>query len=482
MATATQETHSAPVKVKRVPSETAAEPKRYVSLDAYRGFIMLILASEGFGFPALRGDPTWSGIAHWFRHVPWEGGVFWDMIQPAFMLIVGLAMPFALARRKELTATEGDNFRHVLVRSLHLIILSQIIIWVESGAIKLQLINVLSQIAFTYTLTYFLLKFRGSGRYIIPPLKMRMLNSFGQMFCANSVRYEQRLACVFASLLLVALPGRTQNQPVRVIAFGAHPDDCDLGAGGVAAKFAALGNKVKFVSLTNGDAGHQLMGGQALAKRRRREAQEAGRRIGIEYEVLNNHDGKLLPTLEVREQVIREIRKWNADIVIAPRPNDYHPDHRYTGVLVQDASYMVIVPDLVTDTPPLKRNPVFLYYSDRFTRPQPFRADIVVSIDDVFEKKVNMLDAHVSQFYEWLPWTQGQFEQVPKDPAERKKWLEVGPLASRKLQSEWREALQKRYGAQADRVQHAEAFEITEYGYQPSEEEIRKLFPFFPDR
>jgi len=273
-----------------------------------------------------------------------------------------------------------------------------------------------------------------------------------------------------------------QSESVRIIAFGAHPDDCDLGAGGIAAKYAALGYKVKFVSLTNGDAGHQTQGGEELAKRRRAEAQEAGRRISIEYEVLDNHDGKLLPTLDVREQVIREIRQWNADIVIAPRPNDYHPDHRYTGVLVQDASYMVIVPNLVKDTPALRRNPVFLYYSDHFTRPQPFRPDIVVSIDDVFDKKIDMLDAHVSQFYEWLPWTVGKLDQVPKDPAERKKWLAMQPDVDRKETPEWREALQKRYGAQVDHIQHAEAFEITEYGRQPTEEEIRRLFPFFPTK
>jgi len=100
----------------------------------------------------------------------------------------------------------------------------------------------------------------------------------------------------------------------------------------------------------------------------------------------------------------------------------------------------------------------------------------------VFEEKINMLDAHVSQFYEWLPWTEGQFEQVPKDPAERKKWLAESMRGERKLQPEWREALEKRYGAQAASIQHAEAFEITEYGRQPSEEEIRKLFPFFPER
>jgi heparan-alpha-glucosaminide N-acetyltransferase len=158
MATATQETHTTPATVKLGPPEAGTEPKRYTSLDAYRGFIMLILASEGFGFSTLRGDPTWGGIARWFDHVPWDGGVFWDMIQPAFMFMVGLAMPFALARRKVLGAAEHDNFRHVLIRSLNLIILSQIIIWVGSGTIKPQLINVLSQIAFTYTITYLLLR------------------------------------------------------------------------------------------------------------------------------------------------------------------------------------------------------------------------------------------------------------------------------------------------------------------------------------
>jgi LmbE family N-acetylglucosaminyl deacetylase len=287
--------------------------------------------------------------------------------------------------------------------------------------------------------------------------------------------------CLAAMLLVPALSA--QNEPVRVIAFGAHPDDCDLGAGGLAAKYAALGHKVKFVSLTNGDAGHQTQGGEQLAKRRRAEAREAGRRIGIEYEVLDNHDGKLLPTLDVREQVIRAIRQWKADIVIAPRPNDYHPDHRYTGVLVQDASYMVIVPNLVKDTPPLSRNPVFLSYSDRFTKPQPFRPDIAISIDDVYEKKIDMLDAHVSQFYEWLPWTDGKLDQVPKDAIARKKWLAAQPISERKKATpEWRESLEKRYGADAAHIQHVEAFEITEYGRQPGEEEIRKLFPFFPDK
>ncbi len=287
------------------------------------------------------------------------------------------------------------------------------------------------------------------------------------------------MAMVLFVLLLVATPVLGQDYSrLRVIAFGAHPDDCDSKAGGLAAKYAAAGHLVKFVSVTNGDAGHYEQGGGVLAKRRRAEAQEAGRRIGIEYEVLDNHDGELLPTLEVRRQIIRKIREWRADIVLAPRPNDYHPDHRYTGVLVQDASFMVTVPNVVTDTPALRKNPVFLYFSDRFTRPQPFRPDIVVAIDDVFEKKVAMLDAHVSQMYEWLPWLDGTLDQVPKDPAARTKWL--ADQRSSRVLPEWKQALEKWYGAQAASVQRAEAFEITEYGRQPDETEIRKLFPFFP--
>ena len=129
--------------------------------------------------------------------------------------------------------------------------------------------------------------------------------------------------------------------------FGAHPDDCDYKGGGTAILFARMGYAVKFVSVTNGDAGHQTMKAVALAKRRLAESQEAGKRFGVTYDVLDNHDGQLLPSLEVRFQIIKKIREWNADIVFAPRPNDYHPDHRYTGVLVQDAAYMVAVPALV---------------------------------------------------------------------------------------------------------------------------------------
>ncbi|HVX67104.1 MAG TPA: PIG-L family deacetylase, partial [Bryobacteraceae bacterium] len=178
-------------------------------------------------------------------------------------------------------------------------------------------------------------------------------------------------------LLLAASVLMAQDGKLRIIAFGAHPDDCDERFAGTAARLAARGHAVKFVAVTNGDAGHQTEGGGALAKRRRAEAAESGRRLGIaEYITLDNHDGQLLPTLEVREQIIRLIRQWKADIVLAPRSNDYHPDHRYTGVLVQDAAYMVTVPNIAPDTPPLRRNPTFFYFEDGFQKPQPFRPDL----------------------------------------------------------------------------------------------------------
>jgi LmbE family N-acetylglucosaminyl deacetylase len=266
-------------------------------------------------------------------------------------------------------------------------------------------------------------------------------------------------------------------QQLHVIAFGAHPDDCDLGASGTAAKYAAMGHAVKFVSVTNGDAGHQTEGGAALARRRQAEAMESARRIGITYEVLDTHDGELLPTLEVRKQIIRRIRQWNADIVIAPRPNDYHPDHRYTGVLVQDAAYMVVVPNVTPEVPALRKNPVFLYFQDGFQRPNPFRPDVAIDIDDVFDKKIDALDSHVSQFYEWLPWVDGRFDEVPKDPVERKQWLKQ-QRQKREITPAIRAALVKWYGAERGaQVKRAEAFEVCEYGRQPTEDQLRTLFP-----
>ena len=174
-----------------------------------------------------------------------------------------------------------------------------------------------------------------------------------------------------------------------------------------------LGHNVIMVSLTNGDAGHQSIPSDQLAKIRREEARRAGEVIGVKYITLDNHDGQLMPTYENRLQVIRLIREQKADIVIFPRPYDYHPDHRYTGALVLDAAYMVTVPRILPEVPFLEKNPMFLFMSDGFIHPEPFKADICVPIDDVIEKKIDMYHQHTSQMYEWLPFNRGELDKVP---------------------------------------------------------------------
>ena len=280
---------------------------------------------------------------------------------------------------------------------------------------------------------------------------------------------------LFSWIFCLAIFTSAQSQPLNIIVFGAHPDDCDIDAGGTAILFSKMGHNVKFVSLTNGDAGHYNMGGGALAKIRIAEAKEAGKRFGVTYDVLDNHDGELMPTLANRLKVIREIRKWNADVVIAPRPNDYHPDHRYTGILVQDAAYMVIVPNVAPEVPPLKKNPVFLYSEDRFQKPNPFEPDIAVIIDEVFDQKIYAMAAHESQFFDWLPWTSGNLDKVPKDEKARLEWL--ANWRTNTPNKETIQLLKKWYGDKATIAKHTEGFEICEYGRQPNDDEIKRLFP-----
>ncbi|MCK5067785.1 MAG: PIG-L family deacetylase [Bacteroidales bacterium] len=282
------------------------------------------------------------------------------------------------------------------------------------------------------------------------------------------------------SLLLIAAVIFAQEKPLNIVVLGAHPDDCEGDAGGIAIMYAKMGHRVKFVSLTNGDAGHFAMGGGELARVRYAEAQEAGKRLGVlEYTVLNNHDGELMPTLENRLKVIREIRNWNADVVIGPRPNDYHPDHRNTAILMQDAAYLVIVPNIAPEVPPLKKNPVFLFAMDRFQKPNPFEPDVAVDIGEVFDQKIYGMAAHESQYFEWLPWTSGTLETIPENEKGRLEYL-----AKRRTFAPTetvRECLLEWYGDEADGVKHVEAFEICEYGKQPGKEELLRLFPMLPE-
>ncbi len=266
---------------------------------------------------------------------------------------------------------------------------------------------------------------------------------------------------------------------MRIIAFGAHPDDCDSKVGGTAALWVRQGHVVKFVSVTNGDAGHHEIGGVELARRRRAEAAAAGKVIGVTYQVLDIHDGELEPSLPNRRRIIEIIREFQPDLVLSPRPNDYHPDHRYTAVLVQDAAYMVTVPNIAAHTPHLRDNPCICYVSDHFQRPYPFTPDVVVGIDDVISLKFDMMHCHVSQYYEWLPYNGRNEQNVPADDAERRRWLESRRAGGGKdIANRFREKLIERYGpVRGAAIQYAEAFEACEYGARLSPERLQALFP-----
>jgi len=204
---------------------------------------------------------------------------------------------------------------------------------------------------------------------------------------------RNRLTLLGAAILCCLFAANADDGKLRIIVFGAHPDDCELKAGG------------------------------QLAKRRTREVKAAAKILGIESHVMDNHDGELMPTLENRKAMTRLIREWKADVVMGHRPNDYHPDHRYTGVLMQDAAFMVTVSNFAPDTPQLNKNPVFLYLSDYFKKPNPFVPNLVVGIDNVAEQKAEALWTLESQIESF--WSARNFETVtpcpPTPPSARPK-------------------------------------------------------------
>lgn len=267
---------------------------------------------------------------------------------------------------------------------------------------------------------------------------------------------------------------------LRLLIIGAHPDDADFSAGGTAALYRAAGHVVQMVSLTNGDAGHHATPGPELARRRRAEAAAAGAVIGAPYITLDNHDGELMPTLDCRRQVIHLLRTFKPDLVLTHRPNDYHPDHRYTSQLVQDAAYMVTVPAIVPHVPHLPRDPVIAYLPDEFEKPYPFRPSVVVDVGPVIDKIIAMLHCHTSQFYEWLPYNMGVLDRVPAAEDARRAWLEEqikGRL--KKRADKFRDLIIETYGAERGRhIEYVEAFEPCEYGAPLDEAARRRLFPF----
>jgi LmbE family N-acetylglucosaminyl deacetylase len=269
-------------------------------------------------------------------------------------------------------------------------------------------------------------------------------------------------------------------EKVRVLVVGAHPDDCELKAGGAAALWADGGHVVRFVSATDGGAGHHKIGGVELVRRRREEARRAAEVLGIESLVMDVKDGELEPTLENRREFIRLIREFRPDLVLTHRPNDYHPDHRATSVLVQDAVYLVTVPNVLPSLEVMREMPVVMYLSDSFQKPNPFIADAAVGIDRVLERKVDAVRCHASQFCEWLPWNMRVEEQVPTDDAGRRQWMRDWRVAAdRECAKKWRARLTELYGKdRGESFEYAEAFEACEYGAKLTGEKLEMLFPF----
>ncbi len=271
-----------------------------------------------------------------------------------------------------------------------------------------------------------------------------------------------------------------QDRGRRLLCFGAHPDDCEIKSAGLAALWTRAGGQARFVALTDGSAGHHQLAGEPLVRRRRAEAAAGARAVGADSVILDNADGMLMPTLENRLRAIREIRLFQPDVIVCPRTNDYHPDHRYTGVIVQDACYLLKVPNIVPLVPVPDRDPVVLFMHDYFTRPEPLRPDVVVNIDPVLAAKLAAVRAHESQVLEWLPWIGGYAGEMPDDEAGRRAYADGRiAAAARQLADQYRDALVARYGAEAGSgVEHAEAYEVSEYAAPLTNQAAATLFPF----
>lgn len=266
----------------------------------------------------------------------------------------------------------------------------------------------------------------------------------------------------------------------RYMVIGAHPDDCEK-VGGICLKLIALGHSVKFLTVTNGCSGHHEFMGGSITARRREETERVSAMTGVEYEMLDNNDGYLVPGLAERGMIIAAIRKWLPDFIFTHRPCDYHPDHRAASALVQDSAYMVQVPNVCPTVPPLRRAPIIAYMPDSFRMPYPFSPTMAFGIDDVYEDKMRMYHQYKSQFYEWLPWVDGISGEVPEGDEERFEWLKhsewAAPFRNRKP-DEWDCILRERYGERAAEIKHAEAFELCEYGRAASTETLNAMFPF----
>ena len=277
---------------------------------------------------------------------------------------------------------------------------------------------------------------------------------------------------------------------------GAHQDDNEFRCGGITSKYKKLGHDVRFLCFTKGNAGHHILSDEEAVAVRAKESAAVAEFLGIKYDVWDYADCTVVADLETRNRLIRYIREYSPDVIITHRTIDYHPDHRAVALVVQDATYPLVVPHVCPEAPAMRQMPVVMYYEDRFKNPE-FECDVVVDVDDEIDVKLKIADLNVSQVYEWLPYTHGEENEVPEGKEERFEWLkgmnitsettdEEVMAASRgysvryaKVAARFRKELIKKYGEEkGSKVRYAEAFQVSEYGTQLTKELKDKLFPF----
>ena len=276
---------------------------------------------------------------------------------------------------------------------------------------------------------------------------------------------------------------------MRVLMIGAHQDDNEFVSGGLASKLIKNGHVVRFLSMCNGCGGHHILGPKEISERRAKESAKVAEFLGIKYDIWDNDDCNIVADLKERKKTIRYIREFNPDLIITHRTVDYMPDHRATAQLVQDASYLLTVPNECSDVPAMRYMPVIMCSEDKFTNP-PFRPDIVVDIDSEIDIKLHIAHINVSQVYEWLPYTYG--EKVPEGEKERFEWLKGMEITKDTTDEEimaaergyavhyakpaarHRQRLIELYGKErGSKIRYAECYEISEYG-SPMPDEMRK--------
>jgi LmbE family N-acetylglucosaminyl deacetylase len=270
--------------------------------------------------------------------------------------------------------------------------------------------------------------------------------------------------------------------PQRVMIIGAHPDDADIVCGCTAAKLVAKGARVKFVAVCNGNIGHHIYSREKTAAVRRQETLNAAKVLGLDsYDIYGYGDARVPNDFEARELVARKIQEFEPDIIITHRDCDYHVDHRTVGTLVKDCGYMLGCPHWIEGSKPLRRRPLILLMRDNFTVPRVMRPDILIDAEPYIGKWCDALDCQVSQFYEWLAWDKGVEAEVKaigdrkvniaaRNAYLMKYWGVRKVYDANRFADAWRE----QYPGRAV-PKMVEAYEISEYGRPPIEEDFDLL-------